>query len=48
MSDVGMKETEWSGKRAADGVRVRAECCDMVVSGTVDGNQFFEAGHRWQ
>ena len=29
--DVGMKETEWGGERAADGFRIRAECCDMVV-----------------
>ena len=40
--DVGVKETEWGGEGAAVGFRVRAECCDMVASGVVGGDQFFE------
>jgi len=43
--DVGVKETEGSGERVADGFRVRAECLDMVASGVVGGDQLFEAGH---
>ena len=43
--DVGMKETEWGGERSADGFRVGAERCDVVVSGVVGGNELFETGH---
>ncbi len=43
--DVGVKETEGSGERAADGFRVRSECLDMVASGVVGGDQLFEEGH---
>ena len=37
--DVGVKETEGGGERAADGFRVRAECRDVVASGVVGGDR---------